>query len=321
MSSDYGKILKISIFGESHSNGIGVVISGIPSGEFIDTEAVLQFMKRRAPSDAISSTSRKEADIPEILSGIVDGITCGSPISVIIRNTDVKSKDYDEMKYKPRPSHADYAAFMKYGDFHDIRGGGHFSGRLTAPLCFAGAVCQQILQRKGIVTQAKILSIGDIQSAVDDGDSVGGVIECCITGIPAGVGEPMFEGVENKIAQAVFAVPAVKGIEFGSTELRGSDNNDEYRIVDGKIETVTNNSGGITGGLTNGMPVVFRVVIKPTPSISKEQRTVDLRTMTDTTISITGRHDPCIVPRVVPCIESAAMIAVLDLFYERQSKL
>lgn len=321
MSSDYGKILKISIFGESHSNGIGVVISGIPAGEFIDTEAVLQFMKRRAPSDSISSTSRKEADIPEILSGIVDGKTCGSPISAIIRNTDVRSKDYNEIKYKPRPSHADYAAFMKYGDFHDIRGGGHFSGRLTAPLCFAGAVCQQILHRKGIFTNAKILSIGDVQSAVDDGDSVGGVIECCITGIPAGVGEPMFEGVENKVAQAVFAVPAVKGIEFGSPKLRGSDNNDEYRIVDGKVQTITNNSGGITGGLTNGMPVIFRVTIKPTPSISKEQRTVDLRTMTDTTISITGRHDPCIVPRAVPCIESAAMIAVLDLLYERQSRL
>ena len=335
MSSEFGKLVKITIFGQSHSAAIGVVIDGIPAGEVIDTDEIHQFMSRRMPSDAVSSTSRKEADVPEILSGIVDGITCGAPITAVIRNNDAKSKDYSDLMNTPRPSHSDYAAFMKYGTAHDIRGGGHFSGRLTAPLCFAGAVCKQILNRHGITAAATIKSIGtatdelsmteEIKAAAADGDSVGGVIECVIDGIPAGLGEPMFDGLENKIAQAVFAVPAVKGIEFGSgfngTKLRGSENNDVYYIDNDTVRTVTNNNGGITGGLSNGMPLIFRAAIKPVPSISKPQKTIDLRTMTDTELTISGRHDSCIVPRAVPCIEAAAMIAVLDLFYERRSRL
>jgi Chorismate synthase len=329
MSSEFGKLVKFTIFGQSHSPAIGVVIDGIPAGEVINMDEIHKFMARRTPSDAVYSTSRKEADIPEILSGIVDGITCGAPITAVIRNTDAKSKDYSDLINKPRPSHSDYAAFMKYGNAHDIRGGGHFSGRLTAPLCFAGAVCKQILKRHGITADTRIkdeeLMMKEIESAAADGDSVGGVIECVIDGIPAGVGEPMFDGLENKIAQAVFAVPAVKGIEFGSgfegAKLRGSVNNDAYYIDNGNVKTLTNNNGGIIGGISNGMPVIFRVAIKPVPSISQLQKTVDLRTMTDTELTISGRHDTCIVPRALPCIESAALIAVLDLFYERRSKL
>ena len=335
MSSEFGKLVKLTIFGQSHSPAIGVVIDGIPAGEVINMDEIHEFMARRMPSAAVYSTSRKESDIPEILSGIVDGVTCGAPITAVIHNNDVKSIDYGDLINTPRPSHSDYAAFMKYGNAHDIRGGGHFSGRLTAPLCFAGAVCKQILQRHGITTAARIKSIGtatdelsmmeEIKTAAADGDSVGGVIECVINGIPAGLGEPMFDGLENKISQAVFAVPAVKGIEFGSgfdgTKLRGSSNNDVYYINNDTVRTVTNNNGGITGGLSNGMPIIFRAAIKPVPSISKPQKTVDLRTMTDTIITISGRHDSCIVPRALPCIESAAMIAVLDLFYERRSRL
>lgn len=363
MSSEFGKLIKTTIFGQSHSAGIGVVIDGIPAGEPIDIDEILSFMQRRIPVNAVYSTARSESDIPEILSGIVDGVTCGAPISAIIRNNDTRSKDYTELKIKPRPSHSDYAAAIKYGEAHDIRGGGHFSGRLTAPLCFAGAICKQILYRKGIIAGAHIASIGDInddkfdsvhvspddisnaqnkkfpvindkigeimlseiKSAANEGDSIGGTVECCIIGLPTGVGEPMFEGIENKIAQAIFAIPAVKGIEFGSgfdgSKRRGSENNDAYQISNGKIGTVTNNSGGINGGLTNGMPIIFRVAFKPTSSIAKEQQTVDLSTLTNTTVTVKGRHDPCIVPRAVPCVEAAAMIALLDLLYERQSKL
>ena len=333
MSSEFGKLVKITIFGQSHSPAIGVVIDGIPAGEVIDTDEIREFMARRMPSDAVYSTSRKESDVPEILSGIVDGITCGAPIAAVIRNTDARPKDYSEFMNTPRPSHSDYTAFMKYGNAHDIRGGGHFSGRLTAPLCFAGAVCGQILKRHGITVTSRIFSIGEvtdetlmmeeIRAAADAGDSVGGTIECALFGVPAGIGEPMFDGIENKIAQAVFAVPAVKGIEFGSgfagAKLRGSVNNDAFFMAGSDVRTVTNNSGGINGGISNGMPIFFRVAIKPTPSISITQRTVDLRTMTNTEISVGGRHDACIVPRAVPCIESAAMIALLDLFYEGKS--
>lgn len=351
MSCSFGEKFKITIFGQSHSDAIGVVIDGIPAGITLDMQKLDAFMSRRAPGRNAYSTKRNEADRPEILSGIVDGITCGAPICAVIRNTDQHSKDYTKLKTLPRPSHSDYAAFMKYNGFNDIRGGGNFSGRMTAPMCFAGAVAMQILEEKGIKIAAhieKIAGVCDasfdpvkpdlcavekdfplidrgvkdemldaIESARADGDSVGGVIECAVTGMPVGIGDPMFGGVENVLSQAVFAIPAIKGIEFGngfdSADLTGSRNNDEFVVTDGKITTKTNNHGGILGGLTSGMPVIFRVAVKPTPSIAKPQMTVNLSTISPEELVIEGRHDPCIVPRAVPCVEAATAIAILNL--------
>ncbi|MCR4616349.1 MAG: chorismate synthase [Clostridiales bacterium] len=358
MSSQTGKILKVSVFGQSHSECIGAVIDGIPAGEAVDTDKILTFMKRRSPGNNSWSTGRKEADIPRIVSGVVDGVTCGSPITVIIENKDTRSSDYDDLKYIPRPSHSDYPAFIKYGEAHDIRGGGHFSGRLTAPLCFAGALCMQILERMGINIGAHISSVGSVDDtafdnvdlnidelksaakkqfpAIDDtaadkmielienarekGDSVGGTVECGVLGVPAGIGEPMFDGIENRLAAALFGIPAVKGIEFGmgfeSGRLYGSENNDGYYFDGEKVKTFTNNSGGIAGGISTGMPLIFRLAFKPTPSIALPQRSVDLRTMKNTELIIHGRHDPCIVPRAVPCVEAVTAITLLDLIYE-----
>ncbi len=428
MSSDFGEKIKISIFGESHSPAVGVVIDGINAGEKIDMDELGKFLTRRAPGRSEFSTGRQEADKTEILSGIVDGVTTGTPISAIIRNQDGNPKDYEDIRNTPRPSHADYAAYVKYGKSHDFRGGGHFSGRLTAPLCIAGGICKQILARKGITIGAHIASVADIEDDRFDsvrvneqeilgiankgfpvineksgdtikkeildakaaGDSVGGTVECCILGMPAGIGEPMFDGIENSIAKIIFGIPAVKGIEFGagfgSSRMRGSENNDpiyvdsdvtatesssmssrnnatihadtaytdantdavgngydsphnneitysshpenqntESVVIPDKIagtqrnddinfvKTRTNNSGGITGGLTNGMPIIFTAAFKPTPSIALEQETVDLSTGENTTIKINGRHDPCIVPRAVPCVEAAVAVAILDL--------
>ena len=325
MASIYGNNIKISIFGQSHSAAIGVTVDGLPAGVAVDMEKLQDFLDRRAPGNSEFSTPRKEADRPEFLSGLVGNVTCGAPLTAVIRNTNTRSGDYDNIRDIPRPGHADYTAHMKYKGFEDVSGGGHFSGRLTAPLCIAGGIIMQILESKGISVQAEILEIGGnrenpfdtISGAKAEGDSVGGIISCPVTGLPAGIGEPMFDGIENRIAQAVFAVPAVKGIEFGagfeSARMRGSENNDEFCYEDGAVKTKTNNHGGVLGGISSGMPVVFRVCIKPTPSIVKEQRSISYSKEQDAVLSVRGRHDPCIVPRAVPCIEAAAAIAVYDL--------
>lgn len=352
MSSTYGNNLKLSIFGQSHGPAIGMVLDGIPAGLSVDINDLRHFLQRRAPGQNSHSTTRKESDNPEFLSGIVNGFTCGAPISVTIKNTNSQSSDYENLKDCPRPGHADYTAQVKYNGYQDVSGGGHFSGRLTAPLCIAGGLCIQWLQKKGIRVAAHIKSIagiGDkpvllnwcdpdldkiqtafpvvnpdagekmrqaIAEAKANGDSVGGVIECFVTGIPAGVGDPMFDGIESKIAQIIYGIPAVKGIEFGSgfgsSILRGSQNNDAYTIIDGTVRTKTNYAGGILGGITNGMPLVFSVAIKPTPSIAIKQSSISIQDMTEKILQVQGRHDPCIVPRAVPVIEAAAAIAIFD---------
>lgn len=332
MSSCYGENIKMTIFGQSHSKAIGVTLEGIPAGEFLDMEELRKFLSRRAPGQNEYSTSRKETDEPEFLCGLVDNVTCGAPITAIIRNNDTRPGDYEQLSHIPRPGHADYTAYVKYEGHQDYSGGGHFSGRLTAPLCIAGGICKQLLKRKGIDITAKIISIGSVKEdeekmfeliskAKEKGDSVGGVIECEIAGVPAGLGDPMFGGMENRISAIVFGIPAVKGIEFGlgfrATEIFGSENNDAFCIEDGAVKTCSNNAGGILGGITNGMPIMFRTAIKPTPSISIPQKSVDLKAMQETEIVVKGRHDPCIVPRALPCIEAAAAIAVYDALLGR----
>ena len=355
MSNSFGEKLKITIFGQSHAEAIGVVIDGFPAGFRPDMEKVAEFMQRRAPGRNKFSTTRKEPDTPHVISGIVDGVTCGAPICAEIINTNQRSKDYSGLMITPRPSHADFTAIQKFGSAYDIRGGGQFSGRLTAPLCFAGALAKQFLSEKGVYVGAQILEIAGIcddsldpvhvtneelssiaaknfpvnndekgdemQAAIEDArmelDSVGGVIRCFAIGMPPGVGEPMFGGVENRLAAAVFGIPAVRGVSFGlgfaSARLQGSEHNDSF-VTDGKkVMTETNNHGGILGGITSGMPVVMNVAIKPTASISREQRTVNQNTMENTTLTIKGRHDPCIVPRAVPCIEAAVAVTLMDM--------
>ncbi len=354
MSCNFGNKIKITIFGQSHSEAIGVVIDGLPAGFKIDTEKVAAFMSRRAPGNSDLATPRKEADAVKIISGVVDNVTCGAPLCAIIENTNTRSGDYDKLRFIPRPSHSDFAAMMKHGGFNDIRGGGNFSGRLTAPLCFAGAVCIQMLEEKGIHIGAHISSIGkvndekidavnvnnndfknilskpfpvisnekgelmrkEIYDAKASGDSVGGTIECAIVGMPAGIGDPIFDGIENRISMAVFGIPAIKGIEFGagfeSAKMHGSENNDAFTVENGDIKTVTNNHGGILGGISSGMPIVFRCAVKPTPSIGIEQNSVNTKTKEAEKLVIGGRHDPCIVPRAVPCVEAAAAVAIAD---------
>ncbi len=354
MSSTYGENIKLSIFGQSHGAAIGMVLDGVPAGLPVDMASLNDFLKRRSPGQAEYATSRKEADEPEFLSGIVDGYTCGAPICAVIRNTNTRSSDYKEQKDMPRPGHADLTAEIKYGGYQDVAGGGHFSGRLTAPLCIAGGLCKQWLEAEDIKIGAHISVIGGvaddplyldwikpnfesiqkdfpvinaeagiqmqkvIAEAKADGDSVGGIIECIIAGLPAGLGDPMFGGMEGRIAQIVYGIPAVKGIDFGSgfsgSYLRGSENNDAFTIEDGIIRTATNNCGGILGGITNGMPIVFQTAIKPTPSIAKPQQTISLEKEETCMTTVKGRHDPCIVPRAVPVIEAAAAIAVFDAF-------
>lgn len=351
MSSTYGENLKLSIFGQSHGAAIGMTLDGIPAGLPVDAQILQQFLNRRAPGQNDWSTPRKEEDRPEFLSGLVDGFTCGAPIAAIIHNTNTRSGDYANLKNVPRPGHADYTAEIKYGGYQDASGGGHFSGRLTAPLCIAGGLCMQWLAGMGIYIGAHINQIGNVydnpfdpvhpdldavsgsfptldEAAAEDmieliasakaqGDSVGGVIECAVTGLPAGIGEPMFGGIESKIASICYGIPAVKGVEFGAgfdvAIIPGSESNDSFVIADGKIATETNVCGGILGGISNGMPIIFRVAIKPTPSIAKAQKTVNLHTMEEVTLEIKGRHDPCIVPRAVPVVEAAAAIAIFDL--------
>ncbi len=353
--STFGKNIKVSVFGESHGEAIGAVIDGVPAGFEIDMDKVLVQMARRAPGKDKTATPRLEKDFPRVMSGILNGVTTGAPIACVIENTNTKSADYSNLLENPRPGHSDYTAFVKYGGNNDIRGGGHFSGRLTAPIVFAGAVLRQILEKKGIKIAAHISSIGNVydsrfdgaeisdelidtlnnsafslvdgsveekmretvESARKDGDSVGGTIECAVVGMPIGVGGPLFSGIEGEISKAVFGIPAVKGIEFGagfdSAHRRGSENNDAFEYKEGKVVTKTNNCGGILGGISNGMPIIFRAAIKPTPSISKQQETVNLKTKENTTLSVKGRHDPCIVPRAVPVIEAAAAIAIFDM--------
>ena len=354
MSSVYGETISLSIFGQSHSAAIGMSLDGIPAGQPVDEEKLRAFLSRRAPGSTQLGTPRKEADLPEFLSGLVDGHTCGAPIAAIIHNTNTRSKDYSELRDKPRPGHADFTAQMKYGGYQDGNGGGHFSGRLTAPLCIAGGICLQLLEREGIRIAAHILSAGaardrtfdpmgeapevldalqtaplavleqasaeavsaEILAAKAEADSVGGVIECIVQGLPAGLGDPMFSGLENRIARAIFAIPAVKGLEFGagfaSAEMRGSENNDAFCMQDGAVKTKTNHHGGILGGISTGMPIVFRAAFKPTPSIGKPQETVSLSAGAPAILTVQGRHDPCIVPRAVPCVEAAAALAVYD---------
>ena len=351
MSSIYGDNLTLSIFGQSHAPAIGMTLDGIPAGLPVDTQQLQEFLNRRAPGQNEYSTTRREADVPEFVCGLVENHTCGAPITALIHNTNTRSGDYSDLKDHPRPGHADYTAQIKYGGYQDAAGGGHFSGRLTAPLCIAGGMCKQWLESKGIQIHAYIKSIGTVQApsldaikpdfskihhifpdtnqnkgiemqteiakAKENGDSVGGVIECMATGLPAGLGEPMFDGIESKLAQIIFGVPAVKGLEFGSgfygSTLLGSQNNDPYAIQNGIVTTETNNAGGILGGITNAMPLIFRAAIKPTPSISKSQQTISISKAEIAQLQIKGRHDPCIVPRAVPVMEACAAIALFDL--------
>lgn len=332
MSNSFGKNYSFTIFGQSHAPAIGVCIEGLPSGFEVDMDALSAFMARRAPGGRYA-TSRKEPDVPEFISGLVDGKTCGAPITAIIKNTNTRSSDYEYMRHTPRPGHADFTAMAKYGESRDYSGGGQFSGRLTAPLCIAGALAMQAMVKYGVRISSSIVSIGGerdeekmfglIDKVRAEGDSVGGVIECRIEGLRPGVGEPMFDGIENRIAQAVFAIPAVKGIEFGAgfaaADMKGSSCNDPFVIDEnGDIKTEGNNHGGILGGISSGMPIVFRVAIKPTPSIAKAQKSVDMETMKETELNIRGRHDPCIVPRALPCVEAAAAVAIYDLILEAE---
>lgn len=362
MSSEFGNCLRISIFGQSHGPAVGVLMDGLPAGEPIDTEALQRFLDRRKPGNSPLSTARKEADVPVFLSGLKDGRTCGAPLCAVLSNGDAHSGDYASLVDTPRPGHADFTARAKWGDAADLRGGGHFSGRLTAPLCVAGGIALQILERRGITIGAHLAAVAGIAdtpfplwptaalfretaartplpvldpvagermeaailSAKNDGDSVGGVIECAAIGLPAGLGGPMFDGVENRLAAALFGIPAVKGVEFGAgfhaAALRGSQNNDPFTVKRGQIVTTKNDAGGILGGITNGMPLVLRVAMKPTPSIAQEQQTVSLSTGKPVSLHIAGRHDPCIAPRAVPVVEAVTAAVLLDLILEEHNE-
>lgn len=324
----FGEKLTLEIYGASHSEKLDVILKNIPSGHKIDREKILEFMARRAPGNDPYSTPRKEKDEPIVTSGIENGMTTGEDITAYIKNTNRHSSDYSSIRYTPRPGHADYTAYLKYGPDYDPTGGGAFSGRMTAPLCFAGAVCLQLLSELGVSISAKPVMIGGVWNdevkmkekilrAKAEGDSVGGIIECTVKNFPVGVGGPMWEGIEGKISSSVFGIPAVKGIEFGrgfeSAELNGSENNDNFIYNGEKITTETNNCGGILGGISNGCDIVFRVAFKPTPSIAKTQKTVDLRTNEPAEINVPGRHDPCVVLRAVPCVEAACAVALYDM--------
>lgn len=355
MSSTWGNNIKISVFGESHSEAIGVVIDGLEAGIELDLDEISFEMGRRAPGKNAISTSRNESDAPEIISGFFNGKTTGTPLCAVIKNQNTRSQDYERTKNLIRPGHADFTGFVKYNGFNDYRGGGHFSGRLTAPIVFAGAICKQILEKEDIKIGAHIKQIADvcdksfdftnidakiidnlkskelafleeakendakerILAVKNDLDSVGGIIECAVIGLYSGIGNPMFDSVESVLSHILFSIPSVKGVEFGSgfsfADMRGSEANDSFYYDGDIIKTKTNNNGGINGGITNGMPIVFRTVIKPTPSIAKKQKTIDISAGCDAEIEIVGRHDPCIVQRAVPVIEAATAIAIYDL--------
>lgn len=354
MSNTIGTRLKLTVFGESHGPAVGMTLEGFPAGFEPDLAELQAFLNRRAPSASVFSTSRREADAPEFLSGLHDGRTCGDALTAIIRNTNARRADY--ANFLPRPSHADYPAFVKYGGAMDLSGGGCYSGRLTAPICIAGGLCKQYLRQQGVEVFAHIFNIGaqrdepydplapqtpvlergltlvdparaeamldEIEAVRAACDSVGGSVECAVTGLPTGLGEPMFDGVENRLAQLLFGIPAVKGVEFGSgfgcAQMRGSAHNDPYYYDEnGAVRTRTNHAGGICGGMTTGMPVCFRVAIKPTPSIALLQETVDPIARCGAELEIRGRHDPCIVPRAVAVVEAAAALAVTGLLLER----
>ncbi len=360
MSGICGKNFRLSIFGESHGKGIGIVIDGLPGGISLNLDYIKDEMRRRAPGNKKISTSRKEKDKFEILSGYFNNKTTGTPICCVIRNNDKRSRDYEAIKNIMRPGHADYTGNIKYYKSNDYRGGGHFSGRLTAPLVFAGAIAKQILEKENVIIGSHIKSVGNIEDEYFDWisintkglrelsqkdfpvinskvgkkmknyileikenhDSIGGIVETAVINLEAGVGEPFFNSIESNISRYLFSVPAVKGIEFGAgfniTKMTGLQANDEYHIDKGKITTTTNNNGGILGGISNGMPIIFRAAIKPTPSIGKTQGTVDIEKKQNINFKIEGRHDPCILPRVVPVIESVTAISILDLLIERK---
>ena len=362
MSSTWGQCLKLSIFGQSHGEAIGVTLDGFPAGMQIDMERLLAEMARRAPGQSLLTTARKEPDAPEFLSGVLNGKTTGQPICIMIRNTNQRSRDYGDGVDLVRPGHADYTGHVRYFGHEDWRGGGSFSGRLTAPLVAAGALCSQWLEQQGVNVACHIQQLGDVKDASfmnadpaadysymkkmhlpvltagldaqmeaaamaarEESDSIGGVIECMVTGLPAGLGAPFFDSVESEISHLMFSVPAVKAVEFGDgfgfASLRGSQANDAFRMEDGRIVTEKNHSGGINGGISNGMPVIFRCAIRPTPSITQKQQTVSLKTGENAELEIHGRHDPCILPRAVPVIEAMTAIAILDLWKERQACL
>lgn len=357
MSNIFGHAVTMTIFGESHGVGIGVVLDGLPAGFAVDFDAVRQEMARRAPGKNALSTARSEKDAFEVQSGMFNGCTTGTPLCAVIKNQDQHSKDYSQLRHVMRPGHADYTGKIRYDGFNDYRGGGHFSGRITAPLVFAGAIASQILASRGVVIGAHILQIADVRdtpfcplgeqperlqalkkdmlpvldkkqapvmeerimAAKEASDSVGGIIECMAAGLPAGLGNPFFDSAESVISHMMFSVPAVKGISFGTgfglADKRGSEVNDPfYYDADGAVKTRTNHNGGINGGITNGMPVLFQVAVKPTASISREQQTIDTDTGEDCALTITGRHDPCIVQRAVPVVEAAAAWAFLDVW-------
>ena len=360
MASIYGNVLHLSIFGQSHSPAIGCSLDGIPAGVSVDMDELQRFLSRRAPGRDETSTTRKEADAPEFIAGITDGHTNGAPIGAIIRNGNTRSQDYDNLRRIPRPGHADWPAQVKYHGFQDVAGGGHFSGRLTAPLCIAGGIAKQALAARGIEVVAHIAALGPegiadtpldplrmstvqaeaiitnplpcisamaaksmrecIIEAKNSLDSVGGVIECVAYGLPAGLGDPMFDGMENRIARIAFGIPAVKGVEFGAgfgvAKLCGSQNNDAYRMENDAVRPQSNNAGGILGGITTGMPLIWRMAVKPTPSIGQHQDSIDLETAQNADLVVKGRHDPCIVPRAVPVAEAACALAILDAMLE-----
>ncbi len=357
MKNTFGSNITYTLFGESHGSSIGMVIDGLPAGLRVDEEYIQNEMNKRKSSSSIS-TPRKEGDVPEFISGVKDGYTEGTPVAIIIKNTNTRSSDYSRTGELARPGHADYTAEMKYLGFQDISGGGHFSGRLTAPIVAAGAIIRMALEEKGIVIGTHISSlhgirddeldqnnltgqlnelngkqfpvingdigdemISEIEKARDQLDSVGGILETAVVGMPAGIGEPTFDSLESVIAHAMFSIGAVKGIEFGKgfgfAELYGSQANDAFRMSDGKVTTETNNNGGINGGISNGMPIVFRTVIKPTPSISQPQQTVNFKKMEDEIIEIKGRHDPAIIHRARAVVDAMTAIALADELTQR----
>ncbi len=355
LSGTWGNSIKLSIFGESHGEGIGIVIDGIKPGIKLDLDYIYYEMKRRAPGESTLTTARRERDDFKILSGYFNGRTTGTPLAVVIFNHSQNSKDYEKTKNLMRPSHGDFPGYIKYGGFNDYRGGGHFSGRLTAPLVFAGAICKKILEDQQIFLGSHIKSIGKIEDdsfdftninketlnmlkksripllneginetvehAIEEAkknkDSLGGIVEGAAINVPVGIGEPFFNSLESQLASLLFSIPGVKGVEFGLgfdiTRLKGSEAKDEYYMKGNNVKTYTNNNGGILGGISNGMPIIFRVAIKPTPSIGKIQKTINVDKMENHSIEIIGRHDPSIVLRAIPVVEAVTAIALLDL--------
>ncbi len=361
MSSMYLSALKLSIFGQSHGPCVGAVLDGLPAGEAVDLDALHAFLRRRAPGQSELTSARKEEDLPQLLSGLSQGVTCGAPLAIVLPNADAQPGDYDSLRDAPRPGHADFTAHVKFKGFEDAAGGGHFSGRLTAALCAAGGICLQILARRGIAVGAHLLRVGEvadvpfdpvcltretllapgnsafptldgqvaermrqtIHAAKQAQDSVGAEVECAALGVPAGLGDPLFDGMENRIARIAYAIPGVKGVEFGGgfalSRMRGSEANDPFLCQDGAVRTRTNRAGGILGGITTGMPLLYRAAVKPTPTIGRPQQSVSLRTGEPVTLCAHGRHDPCIALRAVPCFEAALALALLDAMLERCS--